>query len=544
MLNEINRIKVALVLIVIIVAILFDINRFGVSKEKEYSRLVIFGDNISSSNTAFYEDDTIYLAFDTIQKFIDEDIFYDKVANKVIITTSDNVLKFKFDDKKVSKNLEYVDFKNPMKLVSKEAYIPLSELKDIYDLDMEYNESTNTITIDKKNNDMAKIKYNKVKVYSDISTKSKIIDVLNMNDELISYTKNLSHARWSKVKTNSGAVGYIVKTNMDLEVYVESNIDNSNNVVKEKINMFWQYGSNLETLGLSKIEGVNVVSPTWYELKNSKGEISSKYSSSYIAQAKSYGYKVWPIITNGIDSTSYTPADTSAMLNSEYNREQFIKNILEIVEKDKLDGINVDFESMKTEDRTLYTQFIKELAPLLRKKNVTLSVDTYFVAYIDRKGVGKAADYIILMGYDQRGAWSNTSGSISEVSWVEGNVKSLIEDSKIPADKIILGVPFYTRLWSEKSGDLKPSTKIFTMKDCLEYIKTNNLTPVFDEDAGQNYVEHKKGDVTYKLWIEDSTSIAKRIDTIKKYNLSGIAGWRKGLETSDVWKTINDKLFK
>lgn len=116
----------------------------------------------------------------------------------------------------------------------------------------------------------------------------------------------------------------------------------------------------------------------------------------------------------------------------------------------------------------------------------------------------KAADYIILMGYDQRGAWSNTSGSISEVSWVEGNVKSLIEDSKIPADKIILGVPFYTRLWSEKSGELKPSTQIFTMKDCVEYIKTNNLTPVFDEDAGQNYVEHKKGDVTYKLWIEDS----------------------------------------
>ena len=229
------------------------------------------------------------------------------------------------------------------------------------------------------------------------------------------------------------------------------------------------------------------------------------------------------------------------MLNSEYNREQFIKNIVEIAKQDKIDGINFDFEAMKTEDRDMYTQFIRELAPILRENNIKLSVDMYFVAYIDRKEVGLASDYVVLMGYDQRGAWSKEAGSIAEVSWIESNIKSLLNDSEIPASKIILAVPFYTRLWTIKDGEDTPTTKVYTMENCEEFVKKNNLTKQLDENAGQNYVEYKEGSLTYKLWLEDATSIKNRVDIVNKYNLAGITGWRKGFETDDVWdifKTI------
>jgi spore germination protein YaaH len=231
-------------------------------------------------------------------------------------------------------------------------------------------------------------------------------------------------------------------------------------------------------------------------------------------------------------------------MNSETARESLIKNILEVLKRDNLDGINIDFENMKPDDRELYTQFIRELAPLVRKQNKVISVDMYFVNYVDRKGIGEAADYAILMGYDQRGNWSNESGSISEISWVEKNIKSLMNDSEIPSEKIILGVPFYTRLWTEKSGTSKPTTSIYTIKDAATYIASNKLKTVYDEKAGQNYVEYTKGDLTYKMWIEDSTSMKNRVDIINTNELAGLAAWQKGFETSDIWTTIRDSIVK
>ena len=218
--------------------------------------------------------------------------------------------------------------------------------------------------------------------------------------------------------------------------------------------------------------------------------------------------------------------------------------MLKIAKENNLDGINIDFESMKEEDKLVYTQFIRELAPIFRNEGIKVSVDMYFVNYIDRKGIGAASDYVILMGYDQRGGWSSESGSISEISWVEKNIESLINSSNIPAEKIILGVPFYTRLWTEKAGSNKPTTKVYDMNDCQDFLKTNKLTASLDEKSGQNYAEYTKGSVTYKLWLEDVDSMKKRVEIVNKYNLHGISGWQKGLETDNVWKAINDTIKK
>ena len=546
--KDLKRIIFVTFSMIIVFLLFFYIDKDVYVISKENSNLVVFGDNVEPTNKPFVENNGIYISTDTIGKLIDEHIFYDKISTKVIVTTKDEVIKFKIDENKMSKNMEYIDIPNVAKLVNGHPYVDINILKDVYNIKVEYNEETNTISIDKKDNSDLAIKYNNVNIYQDLSTKSDIISVLGKNNTVIVYTESLKHNRWYKVKTDSGVVGYISKNNVDVvnNGQIELNVDdeNSKNSDSTKLEMFWQYGSDLDVLGTTKIDGVTIVSPTWYDLKNSNGEIASKFNQTYYNKAKSMGYDIWPIVTNGIDSASYTADDTSAMLNSEYNREQFIKNLLKIAKENNLDGINIDFEAMKTEDRNMYTQFIRELVPIFRANNIKVSVDMYFVAYIDRKEVGNAADYVVLMGYDQRGAWSNEAGSIAEVSWVEKNINSLLNDSNIPSNKIVLGIPFYTRLWTIKDGESEYSTRVYTMKNCQEFLKKYNLTTVYDEDAGQNYAEYKEGSLTYKLWIEDKDSVKRRAELVNKYNLAGITGWRKGFETEDIWVAITDTLKK
>lgn len=553
MINNIKRLIVPMLFLIIMFGVLYTFNNSNKSVDKKEADLVIYGDNIETNYKPFKQDDGIYISVDTISKVIDKNIFYDKVATKIIVTTKNDVVKFKIDENLMSRNLEYININTSAKLYNGQPYVDIELLKDIYNINIEYNEETNTISIDKKSSTDIKVKYDRVNVYKSLSTDSEVLQTISTNNTVTLYNESLNHNRWYKVKTDSGIVGYIAKSNIDdsdVKAQEKRQEEEKNEEVKEgneksdKLTMFWQYGSDLATLGSEKISGVGVVSPTWYELKNVNGDITSKYSQDYYNKAKEYGYEIWPIITNGIDSSSYSPDDTSSMLNSERNRENFIKNLVNIAKDDKIDGINIDFEAMKDEDRNLFTQFIRELAPLLRQNNIKLSVDMYFVKYIDRTRVGEAVDYVVLMGYDQRGAWSSEAGSIAEVSWVEKNINSLINDSKIDSSKIILGIPFYTRLWMVKAGDSNISTKIYTMKDCQNFIKNNDITTVWDEDAGQNYAEYTSGNITYKLWLEDADSVKRRTEIVNKYNLAGITGWRKGFETSDIFEVIENNLEK
>lgn len=540
--NEIKRSIIPLIFTIVLLMIFLNIGYVKGDTSAKDASLVIYGDNIKTNYEPFVENNGIYLSVDTISKTIDKNIYYDNIATKIIVTTDDKVVKFKIDENKMSTNFEYSDIETPAKVVNGQPYVDVNLLKDVYNIKTEYNDKTNTIVIDKLSTSDIPVLFNMVNIYSHISTKSNVLDILNKDDKVTVYVDSLDHKSWYKIKTDKGIVGYISNNNINLSEEIiegETSTDEKN---KDKIVMFWQYGGNLVTLGESKIEGVNVVSPTWYELKNSKGDITSKFSSSYFAKAKEYGYKVWPVITNGIDSANYLASDTSALLNSEYNREKFIKNLRDIVKKDKLDGINIDFESMKDEDRDTYTQFIRELTPILRNEGITVSVDFYFVKYIDRQRIGEVVDYVALMGYDQKGSWSSESGSISSIKIVEEQLASLINDSKIDPNKIILGVPFYTRLWIEKNASEKPTTKVYSMQDCQDFISDNNLTPVWDEDAGQNYVQVKKGELTYKLWCEDNDSMKKRVELVNKYNIAGISAWQKGLEIDGTWKVINDNL--
>ena len=501
--------------------------------------LIIYGDTISSEYNPFVEDGHIFLSLDTVSQFIDEELFYDEDTQKVIVTTEDALYKFTVGKNIATKNLREFDAKACCKIVDDIVYIDMNLVKDIYGIKFEYNEETNAISIDKLDTDDINLNYNEVKLYSDINTNSDILEVLDKTNTITVYPDSLEHSRWYKVKSDSGKIGYIEKAAVTLEKEEEPDAEETEE--EEKLIMFWQYGSSLDTLG-DKIDGVNVVMPTWYEIADENGNVSEDYSEDYYNKAKDNGYDIWPIITNGLDNPELDKKQvTSKIMNDEQKRENLIRNIISIIEDNNLDGINIDFEGMYAEDKYMYTQFLRELYPLVRETGAKLSVDIYFTNYIDRQGVGKACDYVMLMGYDQRGDWSESPGSISEIGWVENNIASLINDSQIPSSKIILGVPFYTRMWNvEEDGTF--TTDVYSMSDSQEFLEDYALTPTMDNISGQNYIEVVLDDITHKLWIEDAESMAKRADIVIEYNLAGITAWQKGFETQDIWEVLKDKL--
>lgn len=312
----------------------------------------------------------------------------------------------------------------------------------------------------------------------------------------------------------------------------------------KKINLTWNYvwSSTTDMSNVKKVEGLNVISPTWFTLANENGALEERGSLSYSSWAHKNGYKVWALVDNKFDSEK-----TSKLLGNVAARTRFIDSLISNAKKYKIDGINIDFENMYIKDKNAFTQFVKELYQKTKSKGLVLSVDVSVIALysnwsesFDRAALAKVVDYVALMAYDQHWGGSPVSGSVAQLSWVEQNLKKVLKE--VPKEKLLLGVPFYTRLWKEEtvsgSIDTIVSSKAISMEDAEQTIADNNAVKTWDAASGQYYATYKKGNATYKIWLEDESSIKLKAELVNKYKLAGIASWKYGLEKSEIWSTI------
>lgn len=239
---------------------------------------------------------------------------------------------------------------------------------------------------------------------------------------------------------------------------------------------------------------------------------------------------------------------TSAILNDEEQRAKLINAIVSLAERYQVDGINLDFENMKEEDKDIFSQFVIELAPRLRDTGKILSIDvtapdgapTWSLCY-DRDVLAHVADYLIFMAYDQNGNSSPKEGTTAGYNWVENNINKFLGQEAVDHDKLILGIPFYTRLWTERNGDI--TSKVVYTKD-VDRKLPNGIEKKWDDTLKQNYVEYTQGGATYKMWVEDERSILEKVDLANKYELGGVAFWSKDREPEEIWNKINEKLNK
>jgi spore germination protein YaaH len=298
----------------------------------------------------------------------------------------------------------------------------------------------------------------------------------------------------------------------------------------------------MESIGsIEPIYGLNVVSPTWFSIVDEQGEILDKGNKEYVTEYKKLGYDIWPLINN-----SFNPDITSKFLSSSRLRQELIEKIVKIYDYYGVDGINIDFENVYVKDKDLLTQFVRELYPVFKEKGMIVSIDVtpisssenWSLCY-DRKRLSETVDYIMLMAYDQHWANSPVAGSVAQYTWVEDSVKAILNE--VPKEKLILGIPFYTRLWAIKNIDGKEevSSKALSMEEVNRFVEENNVELIWDAESGQYYGETIKEDVTYKIWVEDAKSLQLKSSLVNKYDLAGIASWRKGFEKDEVWPVLS-----
>jgi spore germination protein YaaH len=363
--------------------------------------------------------------------------------------------------------------------------------------------------------------------------------------------------KWYRVLTADGIAGFLPRESVELTQVRKVSLDRpaqSQQPVAwkplgQKINLVWEQVTNRNpnVEGIGAMPGVNVVSPTWFELKDPEGTFLNKADSGYVKWAHQRGYKVWGLVTNG-----FNPDWTKSVLGSYDKRDKMIAQLIHYANLYDLDGINIDFENVYLDEKPKLVQFVRELTPYLHEQGLTVSIDVTIKStaetwsmFLDRAALGQVVDYMAVMTYDEHWASSPKAGSVASLPWVENGLKGVMEE--VPHHKLLLGVPFYTRLWTESKqadGSVKVSSKALSMPRALEWMNERKLTPKVDEASGQNYVQYTdpKDGNTYKMWLEDVTSIEKRMALVHKYNLAGVASWRRGYEVPEIWKAVEEGL--
>lgn len=514
---------------------------------KDKMNIIINNNDVTTSMKfdAFVDEkDIVYIATKDIANFFDEDIYYDNVYDQIITTSETKVAVLPIDKKEITVNGSTIKIYGSAIKKKNEFYLPFSELNDIYNVEIKYNKESNILTVDSLNREQKKANASK-----DVSVKykptmfSKTIDKIEKGDSVIVIESKDNG--WYKIRTKLGKIGY---TKDITNVYsVREEIENKKQI-EGKVSLVWDYYSEYATAPNrqgTKIDGVNVVSPAFANLEKS-GSLNiniGEAGKKYIEWAHENEYKVWAIVSNN----SYkTP--TSEVLNDYKKRADLINKIVTMTISYNLDGINIDFENMNESDKDVFSRFIIELAPRLKEYGKVLSVDVtapdgspdWSLCY-NRNKIGKIADYVIFMAYDQYGVSSTSAGTTAGADWVEVNIKKFLGQEEVAAEKIILGMPFYTRAWNETSSGVKST--VISMK-YVDSAVPEEATRQWNNDLKQYYVEYQKNGTNYKMWIEDENSIEAKFILMHNYNLAGAAYWQKDMEKEGIWELVEKEINK
>lgn len=515
--------------------------------------LVVEGSITEEADSPILENGQLLFPIETVKKYIDPNALWDEKASKAVFTTKDKVLIMKTGKLTAMVNARPVDLNIPVKLIDNKPYIPIQMLDTMFGIELQWIAKNNVAVLDYNKNviQVAEVQRNNKIMRIKPSTWSPAVKNNIDKGEILRVFGE--EGKWYKVRSGDGFIGYIEKKHVKTEL-IASETDvtepaGSGETWKPKqgkINMTWEYvgNKNPDISKLKKINGLDIVSPTWFSIVDTQGTVANKADNGYVQWAHKNGYKVWAVMGNGSD-----PKVTNGFLNNTDIRESIIQQLLIYAKLYKLDGINIDFENIYLKDKGMLTQFMRELTPLLKEQGLIVSIDVTFrsssenwsMCY-DRKALGEIVDYMAVMAYDQHWASSPEAGSVAGLDWVESNLERILEE--VPSEKVLLGLPFYTRVWKEEvvNSKVKVSSVAVSMGAVEKILSEKKPEVIWDEKSGQHYVEYKIGKVTNKIWIEDDKSIDLKTSLVHKYDLAGAASWRKGFEAEDIWVVLQDTL--
>ena len=546
----ITRTLITILAIIILATIALIANDYIILDSNKTTNLIINNKNVTSNlkNEIKIKDNMIYLSKQDIANFFDKYIYEEEETNQIIITYDKKIAEIGFEENTININGSDKNIRAHAEKENEIIYLPISEMTEVYGIEIEYLPDTKVVTMDSTDREQKKaILSSDVAVKSSTNFIAKTVDRVKKGEDVIVISSENGNSR---IRTKNGKIGYVKSNKLTNEVTVREDMEEEKQVTG-KINLTWdyfsQYASAPDRSGQT-IEGVNVVSPSFFyidedgDLRENVGE----EGENYIEWAHNNGYKVWPMISNAEAATESLDI-TSNIMNSYEKRKELIEDIVNVCVKYKIDGINVDFENMKQEDKDMYSRFIIELTPRLKEMGLVTSVDvtapdggeTWSLCF-DRHVIGDVADYIVFMAYDQYGISSTKAGTTAGYNWVELSLNKFLQTEEIEPEKIILAIPLYTRVWTTDSNG-KVTSKTVDMKDINEVIP-EGTNKTWDDELKQNYVEYTEGGNKKQIWIEDIDSLKAKISLITQNKLAGVASWRKGMETEEVWKMLKEEL--
>lgn len=478
--------------------------------------------------------DRVYLPLDVVNTYLNQRYYWDSANQQILYATPSELTsasasseagdKVWVKDDKVYLNLTYVQ-----EFTDLDAYIT----KDPYRIAIQYKfKNVKTVTV-KKN---TSIRY-RGGIKSAILTSVKKGTKLRLIEEM---------ENWDQVATDDGYIGYIDKKKVGeaektkfersfkREQYSYLTMDS-------KVNMVWHQVTSTDANAYfadatANMTGVNVISPTWFYLTDTSGNIASIASADYVSQAHEKGLQVWGLIDNFTQEVS-----TTETLSSTAARQNIISQLIQAAQDVGMDGINVDFESLSEDVGIHFLEFLRELSIECHKNNLVLSVDNPvpedFTSHYDRAEQGRVVDYVIIMGYDEHYVGSE-AGSVASLPWVEQGIQDTLDE--VPAERVINAIPFYTRLWRITGGNV--TSEAIGMDQAQQTIADNNVETYWDKTTSQNYGKYDIDNSTYQIWLEDAQSVAEKVKLVSKYDLAGVSAWKLGFENSGIWQVISDNL--
>lgn len=559
--KEQQKKKAAPVLVVLILIVLvgaagvvsFLINRYKPGTEymagNEYFNLTDENSVALIQNGELLEEQAVliggepYAAYTYVESQLNSCFYWDEETKGILLTTSGGVQTLLPGDAAVART------PGGQSAVQQESdgtvYISLDVVKEYTDLDYAYYSDPNRVVIrnDWDGVEQATVQSDTAQVRQKGGIKSLILADVQKGDTLL-YLENLDN--WCKVMTADGYTGYIQTEDISEPESIEARTakkDSYERITRDhKINLVWHQSTSTESNDAmaemtAEMTGVNVISPTWFSVTDETGTISSLASADYVKLAHDAGREVWGLIDNFNEAFDETTDLAYASV-----RSRIIEQLLAEAASCGMDGINVDFENLKEAGIPHYLQFLRELTSAAHEQNLVVSVDTpvpqAYTMYYQRGEQARFVDYMIVMAYDEHFAGSEEAGSVSSLPFVQQAVEEMTR--VMPADQVICGIPFYTRVWTEKFGQSAITSEVLGMDGAKNYAKENQMTETWDASLGQNVATAETSDARYTIWMEDEQSMEEKLKVIQSADLAGVAEWKLGFERADVWSLISE----
>ena len=496
-------------------------------------------------------DGQMYLDYYFVYNNLNSRFYWDSNENILLYTTSSDVVSAKAESTSYNVGKSTTDFgKVVVKATAESALIHLDFVSKYTNISVSTYEAPKRIVI---TSDWGDITVANAKNDTHVRVKGGIKSpILSDIAKGTSLTVLEEEENWTKVCTDDGITGYVEKkalSSTSTKTPVSDfPVETFEHIKHEKpINLLWYQSSNSNiSSALSKSKGVNVISPTWFKVADNNGNIKSTASHDFVEYCHDHNVEVWGLISN----FEIEGVDTAELLTHTSTRQNLVNQLVAKAVEYNLDGVNIDFESMngpKVGDA--YIQFLRELSIKLHALDISLSTDVPVpAAYNDFYSYGEQSnfvDYVIIMGYDEHWGQASGAGSVASLNWTKEAVVNMLGEG-VPADQIVLGMPFYTKLWSLTPKSEENSAEITYvigfenkgMTSSKKWMNDNVPEPTWLEDCGQYYGETTKNGVIYKMWLEDTASLEKRLQLMKEYSLAGAAFWKSGLESADAWDVI------